>query len=646
MIVNRKLSERSFVWVAMLLASCSAVAPAAFAQDSSRGWEGANPDINSEQKAVESKDKAPAKQPAAPAGDSSSAGWNESKKPSTEASVSSSAPAHSGDVVTAGDTALSAGQFAEALQKLDDAWRAVAASKPDSKTTALFFERKALALRGLQRLSEAERVLKQAIGHATTGGAPDPATQVRLLFALADIQSQEGLPRDGAVTANQALNALNLAGPGKGMGPHMAVEILNLQGRLLADSGDSKNAEAKLNEAVTKAEALPPSFETNLPPASPISKYSDLLKAKIKVNKFHLADTKGSGAAEKKELDNAIPIMKNYASGMAADTRYSPTTLQVDKGVSADSLNALLQDSNNYPGPDNLIKAYVLTEQARIKSDANEMKGAAEAARDAFAIRSKVLPSSSTFLAETLIQLSELQLKFGKASEAAGHASRASSVLERSAGRKSLPFARASLALSEVYLASNKPSQVESLLVETVGTLSNIRGNSDPETLHAMDLLGSAYIRNKKYAEAAQYGEIALRNSEKLYGSTNPKIVLALTNLGTACSHLKKFPEANKYLERAQSILARSGKTNTAEYADVLACTGVSYTLQKKWAPAASSLKQARSIYVTTYGATSPHATQMTQLLKTMESLKAGPRVPGFNILLENKFTPMRPMYR
>jgi hypothetical protein len=72
----------------------------------------------------------------------------------------------------------------------------------------------------------------------------------------------------------------------------------------------------------------------------------------------------------------------------------------------------------------------------------------------------------------------------------------------------------------------------------------------------------------------------------------------------------------------------------------------VSYTLQKKWVPASNAFKQAKSIYATTYGATSPHVAQMTELLKTMDALKAGPRQRGHNILIENSFKPMAPPYR
>lgn len=671
MIVNRGLKEQLFVWVTIVITSNCAAPMAGLAQDAARGWEGSNPDeIAPPVSTVPDKKDAPAAGvnqhgPAGkPVGDDSSAaapGWNEDSKSSQKspssipvstqqkagATEAAATPPISGNsasvVIESGDTALSAGQYAEALDKLDEAWRQALASRPDAKTTALFLERRAIALRGLQRLPEAERHIKQALGHATSGSTKDLELQARLLLELADIQSQEGLPRDGASTARQAIAAQVESKP-----MIFTVEVLNSEARLLTDIGDVKTAEEKIGEALSKTAGLPQDAGSIVPPQSTISRYSDYLKGKIKVNKYYLKATMGSAGQGKAELDDGLPVIKSYSPGMPPDTRYSPILLQLARdGFSIDSVNAAFEEAGKLPGADNnLIKAELLYQLSLVKENGDDLKGAAEAIKSCHEIRVKALPANSTYIADALIQSSALQLKQGRLADAAAQAQRACSILERSAGRNSLHFARAALALATVYMSSNKFTQLEPILLESSTVFSKIRGKDHPDTLHSLDMLCSTYVRNKKYELAEKYAQRALSGAEKQFGPNSIRLVLSLSNLGTASAHLKKYPEADKYLQRAQNILARSGKTSAPEYADVLACMGVNYTLQKKWPTAASSIKQARSIYVTAYGANSSHAIQMSELLKTMEALKAGPRIPGHNLLLENKFVPRRPDYR
>ena len=622
MIVNRNFRKRMLMIGTILLASSTVPLTAiAQQQDKSRGWEGANPLDDPSTVKI-------------PAGDQRGT----TPPPATNGEVDS--------VVQAGDASFNAGRFAEALQQLDTAWRGIGPNKASAKTTAQFFERKALAQRGMQNLIEAERLLKQALGSATTGGAREDNLRSRILFEIADLQSQEGLPKDASVTATQALAAMSAGGATK-LENVLSVEATNTLGRALIDTGDIKNADIKLDEALQSAGRLAPSSDVNIPPQSSASKLGDVISAKVKVNKYYLRDTKGSAGKLKRDLDDAVSILRNYSAGMAPDTRYSLLTLQLDQGEpTLDGVNAALSKTTELPGTENLVEAALLMKLADIKIASGEYRGAAEALKRALAIRQKVLPAYSTYIAETLVKMADVQLKLGRPNDAAANALRASSSLERSAGRKSLHFARASLTLATIYIAAGKYSQVEPLLLETVNTFSAIRGRGDGETLRSIDMLCSAYIRNNKHGAAASYAELALAGAEKLYPANSPNLVLALVNLGTIEANLKKFPESNAHLQRAQNILMRSGKNNTVEYADVLAAQGVNNTLQKKWGAAQSSLRQARAIYTTLYGANSAYTNQMTELLKTMEAMKAGPRIPGHNLLLENTFKPSSPPYR
>jgi tetratricopeptide (TPR) repeat protein len=666
MIVNRSTSKRIFLSGTIVLAS-STLPLAALAQDKARGWETpddsnppqkesrrdnrANDDIRGNESRLRAND-GDSRQNDGGGNDRRSpednSGWNkrDDGPRSSNPAGGQETSASGSDVFQAGDASFNAGRYSEALQKLDEAWRGVINTRPSGRTTAQFFERKAMALRGMQQLMEAERLLKQAIGNVTAGSGKDQDLYSRILFELADLQCQEGLPRDGAVTAGQARTAMSSAGVSK-IETVLAVETTNTLGRLLTDCGDVKNADSQLDDAYSKAGDLPPSSNINLPPQSSASRYGDVVTAKVKVNRFYLKDTKGGVGKLKRDLDDAISILRNYSTGAPPDTRYSILTLQLEKDEpTLDAVNAALTQASQLPGSDNLVEAAILMKKANLMIGANDLKGAAEALKRALAIRTKVLPAYSIYIAETLVKMSEVQLKLGRPAEAAASAQRASSALERSAGRKSLHFARASLATASIYMASNKFSQVEPLLIEAVNTFSAVRGRGDSETLHAIDMLCSTYIRNKKYAQAASYAELALAGGEKLYASNSPNLVLSLTNLGTIEAHTNKFAESNAHLQRAQNILLRTGKSGTAEYAEVLASIGVSYTLQKKYGPAQNSIKQARSIYTTIYGANSAHATQMTELLKTVEAMKAGPRIPGHNILLENSFKPSSPQYR
>ncbi|MBX3073010.1 tetratricopeptide repeat protein [Candidatus Obscuribacterales bacterium] len=620
MIVNRNFRKRMILLGTIILAS-STLPLTAIAQDRSRGWEGSNP--NDDPSVVK-----------VPVGD------RKTQTPSSPGADDTE------NVFQAGDVSFKAGRFAEALQQLDQAWRGIGTKQPSIRSTAQFFERKALAQRGLQNLIEAERLLKQALGSVTTNGAHEEKLRSRILFEIADLQSQEGLPRESAVSAVQALKAATTGSVSR-MENLLTIEGTNTLGRAMTDIGDIKTADMKLDDALKAAISLEPSGDVNIPLQSSASKFADVITAKIKANKYYLRDTRGNAGKLKRDLQDAISLLRNYSETIAPDTRYSLLTLELEQSEpTRETVSAALTKAAELPGNENLIEAALLMKQAELKLADNDLRGAADVLKRALEIRQKVLPAYSTYIAETLIKMSEVQLKLGRPSDAAANAQRASTALERSAGRKSLHFARASTALASVYVAAGKYSQVEPLLQETVNTLSAIRGRGDAETLRTIDLLCSAYIRNNKHGAAASYTGLALADAEKLYPANSPKLVQSLTNLGTVEAHLKKFAESNAHLQRAQNILMRAGKSNTVEYADVLAAQGVSNTLQKKWGAAQAALRQARTIYTTIYGADSSYTNQMTELLKTMEAMKSGPRIPGHNILLENKFKPSSPQYR
>lgn len=665
MIVNRGLDGRLLIWATMVVASLYAQPLQALAADAARGWEGSTPDAPTSIEDQKNQKPSPSdgghtetKNTSGSQDNPKASGWNEEARQSgggadrhgtTEAAATPAPSRDPGSLLTAGDTALSAGQFAEALRSLDDAWRAggQAPNKPDSKTTALFFERRAIATRGLQRLTEAERLIKQAIGHATTGGIKDPDVYGRLLFELADIQSQEGLPKDSLTSIKQA-NAV-LGAPATGAPSSttsiLLVEAMNTEGRSLAETGDLQSAEDKLREALTQCASLP-AEASNLPPQSQVSKYSEYLKGKIKINQFYIAAIKGDANKAKGVLDEGLAIISRYAPGMAPDTRYSEIFLNAQKSnFSQEALQSALTDASKLPGDDNLIRAALLQEQSELKERNDDDKGAADAIKTAYDIRVKVLPANSLYVAETTTQTASLQAGRGRANDAAAQAQRALSSLERSTGRNSLVFARAAVALASVYIASNRVEKLEPLLTEAVSTLKKIRGAAHPETMHAIDLLCSTYVRTQKYAITVRYSEPNLAAGEKLFGANSPKIVLTLNNLGVAYSHIKKFAQANAYLQRAQSILAKNGKSGTPDYAELLASQGVNYTIQEKWVPAETALKQARTIYNTVYGANSPHVAQMNELLKTLESRK-NPRSPNDFNILQYKFKPRSPDFK
>lgn len=656
MIVNSEVEKRLFIWVTMLTMSFCATQHSAVAADAAHGWEGSTPDPQAseeERKTPKSPDpvvsgQTEVKPNSQTRNDPRSQGWNEdARRGATEAAATTRK--ETGSLYTAGDTALNAGQYADAARSLDEAWRTTTsgAIKIDGKTTALFFERRAIATRGTQRLADAERLLKQAIGHATTGGIKDPEVYGRILFSLADIQSQEGLPVDSLTAVKQAAAALSApsASAPSNQTAILLVELMNIEGRSLAEIGDLQTAETKLSEALSKCASLP-GEASNAPPQGPLSKYSEYLKGKIKINQYYVAAIKGDAAKAMPTLEEGLAIITRYAPGMAPDTRYSATILSAEKAnFSQESLQSALADASRLPGEDNLIKAALLQQQSVVKERGDDYKSAAEAIKAAFDIRTKALPANSLYMAETLIQTASLSAGQGRASEAAAHAQRASSSLERSTGRGSIYFARASVELASVYIASNRAQKLEPLLTETVNTFTKVRGADDPETIHATDLLCSTFVRNNKYAVTIKYSEPNLAAGEKRFGPNSLKLVMTLNNLGVANSHLKNFEKANGYLQRAQNILARAGKSRTADFAELLASAGVNYTLQKKWGPAEIAFKQAKAIYTTAYGARSPHVEQMNSLLSSLQAHK-NPRNPADFNLMMNKFQTRRPDFR
>ncbi len=548
------------------------------------------------------------------------------------------------------DTALSAGDFEQALRSLTDEWARILPSHPDALTTARFFERKAIAHRGLQQLAEAERALKQALGHATIA-SKDSALQGRLLFQIADILSQEGLPRDAVDTAKQTLAALKADQSAEAR--VLEAETHNTYGRALTDVGNIKLAEEELGIALKAAQALPGGEnQSSSPPKSAVSRFSDFLIAKIKINSYLLEMARGKDSVATRLYDQGLTGIKSYAPGITHDTRYNDLVLSAhrsieERGAEAPTspIESMINDADKIQKSDNLIKAALAYELASAYLLKGDSRTAAELTKTSNAIRLKALPANSVYNAEILLQMSDISIQQGKSADAAAYAQRAYAILERSTGRNSLPFAKASASLAAVYMTNNKFDQVEPLLLEAVRVQSTMRGNGHPETLKALDLMSTATLRNKKYKLAADYALIALTNGEREYGTGSPKIVQSLICLGTANSHLKNYTDGTRYLLRAQSILMRGGKTKSAEYADVLASLGVSYTLQKKWATAADSLKQAKSIYTTIYGADSTHVAKMASLLRTMENLK-NPRVTGVNVLMQNNWKPTSPQFR
>ncbi|HZT35558.1 MAG TPA: hypothetical protein VFA15_06540, partial [Nitrososphaera sp.] len=332
-----------------------------------------------------------------------------------------------------GDTALGARQFNDAIKSYDQAL-AAGGSGFNGPAAAKVMERKAIALRHLERLADSDRLLKQAIGYATNANTKDNDLSARLLYELADVLDQEGLANEGMSSLKQALVLM----PSTQLkGTFLEAEMLNVEGRLFAYQGNAKEAENCLLTAKETVEGGGLKALSDLPPLADVCSSKEEMQGKISDSLAQLRSIQGREVESRSLAEEAgAAIKQSYGKTLLSpfDTRYSPLTLgaqsrDLSKAADKSALRAFfaqsLEEAAQLQESENLVKGSLLYYESLFKESSGDFSGALEKAKGSYGIRAKLLPAYSTDVASSLIRLSEAYLRLSRPAEAAAQAKRA-----------------------------------------------------------------------------------------------------------------------------------------------------------------------------------------------------------------------------
>ena len=130
------------------------------------------------------------------------------------------------------------------------------------------------------------------------------------------------------------------------------------------------------------------------------------------------------------------------------------------------------------------------------------------------------------------------------------------------------PFARSTLASAlnnygQLLFYSGRPTEAEPFLLQSMGLMKDIYGESHPELAATLANLAFVHVDLNRFAEARILLISAIRMVERAYGPRHTDVAIYRNALAETLVNLKQFPDALVELDKAKSIVvAEFGETS------------------------------------------------------------------------------------
>ena len=227
---------------------------------------------------------------------------------------------------------------------------------------------------------------------------------------------------------------------------------------------------------------------------------------------------------------------------------------------------------------------------------------AIEPARQALAIREKLLGPDSADTATSLNNLALLYATVDRFPEAEQLYRRALSIYEKVRGPDSVDTANCASNLGLLYAETGKYTEAEALYLRALAIREKALGPENVDTALSLNNLAALYESLGKYAEAESLYNKALPIYEKASGPDSPEAALAVNNLAAVYSDQGQYDRAERLYARALAIREKALGPEHPDTANSLNDLGFVCWQQGKYGPAESYYLRALAIREKIFG--------------------------------------------
>ena len=179
-------------------------------------------------------------------------------------------------------------------------------------------------------------------------------------------------------------------------------------------------------------------------------------------------------------------------------------------------------------------------------------------AREALAIREKVLGPEDPSFAKSLNNLAELYRSEGRYGDAEPLFKRSLAIYEKALGPEHLNVATSANNLAALYENQGRYDEAEPLLKRSLTIREKALGPKHPDVAFSLNDLAQLYLKQGRYAEAEPLYKRSLAIREEARGPEHPDVGIALGGLAGLYLEQGRYAEAEPLLKRSITIHEKS----------------------------------------------------------------------------------------
>jgi serine/threonine protein kinase/tetratricopeptide (TPR) repeat protein len=277
------------------------------------------------------------------------------------------------------------------------------------------------------------------------------------------------------------------------------------------------------------------------------------------------------------------------------------------------SLTAALGDAERFKAPDERM-ARTENDLARLYYQQDKTTEAEKMCADAVRVGRAVSPHSAT-VADTLANLSRVQSANGQYKEAEASAKEALAIRQKILGPEHKDIATTLQALAEIECRRGNVDKAADLLGRAKTIAEKALGEENPDVADILHDLGMVRERQKNYPAANQLFSSALGIRQRYLGTQHPLVSDTMCALGTLNYNMHNYEAAETMFNNALDIRLKSFGEKSSKTAEVYSCLAILYDSERKFPQAEECYRKAVEIRQSVWGPESPKLARSLEYL-------------------------------
>lgn len=277
------------------------------------------------------------------------------------------------------------------------------------------------------------------------------------------------------------------------------------------------------------------------------------------------------------------------------------------------ALTEALDDAKRFKSPDERT-AQTQDALARLYYQQDMLADSEKMSQDALKAAKAAAPGSR-LVTEILTNLSRIQSANGKYKEAEGSAREALALREKLLGPDHQDVAATLQALAEIECKKGNIDKAADLLQRAQKIAEKALGEDNPEVAGIVNDLGMVRERQKNYPAANELFMRALGIRQRFLGTEHPLVSDTQCALGTLNFNMRNYDAAETMFNNALDIRLKTFGEKSSRTAEIYSCLAILYDTEHKYQQAEECYRKAVEIRQSVWGPDSPKLARSLEYL-------------------------------